>query len=113
MLRQLLAFALASGFLATADASALRCGQRLISIGDHEAKLLHYCGEPLSVESRYAQGIYVGDAQHGFVPGLFQNVVVEEWTYNFGPHRLMRIVRIEDGIVTDIRRLGYGFPQSP
>ncbi len=36
-------------------------------------------------------------------------VVVEEWTYNFGPRRLMRVIRFENGLVTSIRQLGYGY----
>jgi len=105
-----LGLSLALGVFVSAEASALRCGQRLISIGDHETKLLRFCGEPLSRESRYASRVYVGDRRHGFLPGVFQEVLVEEWTYNFGPRKLMRLVRLEDGVVTEIRQLGYGFP---
>lgn len=107
--RRLSALVLVLGFLTAAEASALRCGQRLISVGDHETKLLRYCGDPLSVKSRYAARSYVGGLRYGFAPGLFQEVVVEDWTYNFGPHKLMRLIRIEDGVITEIRQLGYGF----
>jgi len=36
-------------------------------------------------------------------------VMVEQWTYNLGPHRLMRVVHLEDGRVTQIETMGYGF----
>lgn len=36
-------------------------------------------------------------------------VKVEEWIYNFGPNRLMQLVRFEDGLVAEIDRLGYGY----
>jgi hypothetical protein len=36
-------------------------------------------------------------------------VLVEEWTYNLGPHQLMRVVRFENGLVADVRKLGYGY----
>ncbi len=36
-------------------------------------------------------------------------VLIEEWTYNFGPHKLMRIVRFENGLVAEIDHLGYGY----
>lgn len=90
----------------------MRCGTRLIAPGDHESKLLEFCGEPMSVQSRYGHRLYLGDTRRGFVPGFFEEVVVEEWTYNFGPTRLMRVVRIEDGFVAEITRLGYGFTPS-
>jgi hypothetical protein len=98
-----------AGFLATAEALALRCGHRLITVGDHETKVLRYCGDPLSVQSRFARRLYVGEFPRRVFPGLYEEVVVEEWTYNFGPRKLMRLVRIEDGYVAEIRQLGYGF----
>ena len=38
-----------------------------------------------------------------------EEVVIEEWTYNLGPHQLIRVVRLENGYVADIKRLGYGY----
>jgi hypothetical protein len=35
--------------------------------------------------------------------------VVEEWTYNLGPNRMMRVVRFENGIVVEVTHLGYGY----
>ena len=100
---------LAVGLLFSMPAQALRCGQRLISVGDHESKLLRYCGEPHSVDSRQASRMYVDGVSGRFIPGFFEYVLVEEWTYNFGPRKLMRRIRIEDGLVAEIRELGYGF----
>ena len=98
-----------SGLLLASPAQALRCGQRLITAGDHSSRLLRFCGEPLSVESGYAQQLYIGDATATFFPRILKDVHIQEWTYNFGPTRLMRVVRLENGIVTDIRSIGYGF----
>jgi hypothetical protein len=103
----LLAFLL--GLLLASPAHALRCGQRLIAAGDHASRVLRFCGEPLAIESSYAQRLYVGDKATAFFPYAFADVRIDEWTYNFGPQRLMRVVRIENGIVTDIRSIGYGF----
>ena len=36
-------------------------------------------------------------------------IIVEIWTYNLGPNKLMRQIRFEDGIVVDIDTLGYGY----
>lgn len=90
----------------------MRCGTRLISPGDHETRLLEFCGEPMAIESRYGRRLYRGDAHRGFIPGFFEEVVIEDWTYNFGPTRLMRVVRIEGGYVAEITQLGYGFTPS-
>jgi hypothetical protein len=45
-----------------------------------------------------------------YIPGfVVEDVWIEEWTYNLGPSKLMRLVRIENGFVTDVRNLGYGY----
>lgn len=107
----LVAAAAASG---SAVADALRCGNRIISRGDHATKLLHYCGEPVSVQSWVTQRGVVGLGSSLYVPGFgfVEDVLVEEWTYNFGPSKLMRQVRLENGIVRDVENLGYGYRQN-
>jgi len=32
----------------------------------------------------------------------------EEWTYNFGPRRLMQVVVFENGRLVDVKSAGYG-----
>lgn len=95
--------------LATVPAHAFRCGTRIITRGDHADKLLRYCGEPAAVQTRFAQRGYTTTHGGVFIPGLVEEVVVEEWTYNLGPHKLIRVVRLENGFVAQIRQLGYGY----
>ncbi|TDJ46405.1 MAG: DUF2845 domain-containing protein [Gammaproteobacteria bacterium] len=106
-------------------AAALRCGGKLVSNGAPQAKVLKYCGEPESIQMRtiVRTGIPRHRIRHGindtrligysdellFADRSYVEIVVEEWTYNFGPHRLMRIVRFENGLVTSVSRLGYGY----
>ena len=121
-LRPLLA-ALCSLLLASGPALAFRCGARLVTEGDHYTKVLKYCGEPLGVQERliYREGrtrprVFTDDAGGIHVERevltyerSYVEVQVEEWTYNFGPRRLMELVRFENGFVVDIDQLGYGF----
>ena len=93
---------------ASYPAHAFRCGARIITRGDHADKILRFCGEPVSVQSRLSHRGYVS-RQGRFYPGLVEEVVIEEWTYNFGPHQLIRVVRLENGFVADIKYLGYGY----
>lgn len=93
---------------ASYPAHAFRCGARIITRGDHADKILRFCGEPASVEARLSHRGYVS-RQGRFLPGLSEEVVIEEWTYNFGPHQLIRVVRLENGFVADIKYLGYGY----
>jgi hypothetical protein len=96
------------------DAHAMRCGNRLISTGDPAARLLAECGEPVQVS--YASAVRRVPLVHR--PGErtihlrgveYREVAIETWVYNFGPSRFMREVRLEDGRVESIRRLGRGY----
>lgn len=112
-MRWLRAGVAAAALLASGGAGALRCGHKLITKGDLDIEVQHYCGEPVAVSSRYALRTLVSPRGRVLFPDYTAEVLVEEWTYNFGPHRLMRVIRIEDGIVTDIEPLGYGFREKP
>ena len=94
--------------LAVAPAHAFRCGTRIITRGDHADKILRFCGEPASVQTRLSTRTYVSDVGRVY-RGLVEDVVIEEWTYNLGPHQLVRVVRLENGFVADITHLGYGY----
>jgi len=93
---------------AASPAHAFRCGSRIVSRGDHADKILRYCGEPVAVHTWLKQRTYVMESG---VPlrGALEEVVVEEWTYNLGPRNLMRVVRLENGYVEEIKALGYGY----
>lgn len=109
--------------LAAGPAQAFRCGAKVVSEGDHYSKVLKYCGEPIGVQERliYREGrtnprvIIDGpsglrvDREVSSYERSYVEVAVEEWTYNFGPRRLMQLVRFENGFVAEVEQLGYGF----
>lgn len=103
-------------------ALALRCGSKIVRHGDPQAKILDMCGEPASIQTRniYRSGIpatYIRSTERHLRDDdelivhtrSVVEVVVEEWTYNFGPRKLMRVIRFENGFVTSVKRLGYGY----
>lgn len=102
---------------ATPAESALRCGARLVTEGDRKLDVLARCGEPALIEERLAYRTLRRPAltplpgKHGSV--VHDSVVIpidlEEWTYNFGPRRLMRLVRFANGRVVEIVSLDYGY----
>ena len=112
-------------FFCMESALALRCGTRLVSEGDHQLKIEKYCGQPTAVNVRtiYRSGIPASRFRHSrqrvrqatsseellIHTRSVEEVQVEEWTYNFGPRRLMRVIRFENGLVTSVTELGYGY----
>ncbi|HSC08347.1 MAG TPA: DUF2845 domain-containing protein [Steroidobacteraceae bacterium] len=106
-------FALATLLLLTAfPAAAFHCGVKLVHEGDSRYDVRAKCGEPADIETRaiLRQPIVW---HHGrpvlAAPGSLVEVTVELWTYNFGPHKLMRRLRFEDGELVEIETLGYGY----
>ena len=108
-------------------ASSLRCGVRLITVGDFKARVLAECGEPDHVEVWEEERVYSFRDHPGYY-GIYENyeystrnyehgspyrirklVLVEEWTYNHGPGRFMDHLRLENGIVVDIISGDYGY----
>lgn len=108
----MLAAALLAGPVA---ADSFRCGTRLVTDGDAADEVRALCGEPTSVtrtgilrrpvDWRFGRPYYLS--------GDLAEVAVEYWTYNLGPNKLMRRLRLEDGIVTDIETLGPGYRSAP
>ncbi len=80
------------------------CGGRIISIGDMKSDVFAKCGEPF-YKTSHDEEVWMpagGNASRKVI------VTVEEWTYNFGPQRFMRIITFRNGKVSDIRTGGYG-----
>ena len=99
--------------LETTSAWAVYCGNRLVSLVSHretQTSVLYKCGEP-DTASQYVhyRPLQKTDAfgnthTTGYVP-----VVIEVWVYNFGPKRFMEQFTFEDGRLTAIAPLGYGY----
>ncbi len=90
------------------------CGAGDITVGDSKYRLLERCGEPLT---RTADYVLYSEPRHDrrYRSDLrdYGNrgapVFREEWIYNLGGNRLMRIVRLENGRVTDVETGRRGF----
>ncbi|HEX9021763.1 MAG TPA: DUF2845 domain-containing protein [Nitrospirota bacterium] len=93
---------------AVLDAATLDCQGGIVSTGDSRVDLLAKCGEPDAKESHDEEIIEKLDG--GSRQRLF--ITVEDWTYNFGPTQLMRIVTLRNGTVSHIRTGNYGYSRS-
>jgi hypothetical protein len=77
---------------------ALRCGGNLVHRGDHIIEVLNKCGEPVWRE-RWEDEII----ERRFFDTLErQSVVMEEWFYDFGPSRLLHILRFKNSRLESI-----------
>jgi hypothetical protein len=101
---------------------ALRCGSKLVQEGMHESRVIDLCGEPASVRRmgfilrpyivKQPAGDFGMHSTRRVYGGYHQEMAVKEMLFNFGPHKLMRIIRFEGGVVTSISTAGYGYREG-
>jgi len=92
---------------------SMRCGNRLVSVGDGKDKVRSLCGEPTDVAfvgtmGRRAYPSY-GSYDYSYFGPAWVEVPVEVWTYNFGSTRLLRKLRFVGDELVEIRTDGHGY----
>ena len=103
----LIIFSLLFGFSGNVSAIGLRCGTRLITVGDTKSKVLAQCGEPDHTEEweeerimrDFSQPFYDEyDDEWGKEPFLVKvPVKFERWYYNFGATQLIHYLKFRNG----------------
>ncbi len=87
------------------DSDSIFCNGRIISIGDPAGEVLQNCGLP-AYSTQREQQIF---EQIG--PGLIvaNTVIIDDWTFNFGPNRFQYRLILKNGRVARIEGLDYGY----
>jgi hypothetical protein len=94
-----------------AHAASLRCGSELASEGSSKTDVLLKCGEPFFKDTRtetVGEKVKRKDEEGTTTTERTVTKTFEEWTYNFGPQRLMQVAVFENGRLVDVRSGGYG-----
>lgn len=101
--------------VAASPAFAFRCGTKLVTEGDTRSEVIAKCGDPVEIDRRsiFRQPLYWIHGRPFHVGSGVVEIPVEIWIYNFGPSKLMRQLRFEDGKVVEIETLGYGYHDNP
>ena len=81
---------------------------RIVSIGDSQSEVLGKWGEPVGKNSHQEE--LKERRANGQRSTVF--VTVDEWTYNLGPDRFMRIITFNDGRVKEIETGSYGYERK-
>ena len=109
----------ACALIVTTDAFALRCGSRLVKDEMPEAEVIELCGEPVSTQYlgyvlrpyilKRPAGISSLSGTRHVYGGFHEELLVKELLFNFGPRKLMRLIRFEGGYLVSIESAGYGY----
>jgi hypothetical protein len=90
-------------------ALALQCGSAIIDIDDRKDKVYQKCGEPESIQTHnktIAVSAFDPTRQISFIQ--YEDIVVDELTYNFGPSRFKQYLRFENNALKEIKDLQRG-----
>lgn len=93
------------GYGFTPDNSAdFGCERSIVSSGETKMEVRMKCGEPTSID------IIGEELLERKTPDLEDRIfaTIEEWTYNLGPNRFIRIYRFNNGRLAQIETGGYG-----
>ena len=117
-------YLLASGILfANFAVAGIRCGTKVVNEGDSSQYVEKVCGSPELKQQRsvvVTRGVEGNTSvSNGRRYRLSQNIeqyleyseqiIIDEWEYNFGPNRLKQKVTFENGRITSIEAAGYGY----
>lgn len=95
--------------LTSTDALAFRCGRKLVQVGDYKLDVLEKCGEPEWTDRRYAMRASRLRHPYGALElDQYEEAVIDEWIYNFGPRRFKQYLEFENGVLKKIDNLDYG-----
>ena len=91
----------------------MRCGKKLIIVGDSMAAVRAYCGRPAAIQHSIKVNTTtdrVGGREVSQSHTVGAAVPVETWTYNRGPGKFLMTVRFVDGSVVAVKALSqYGY----
>jgi hypothetical protein len=119
--------AAAALLLGAGDAAAIedmRCGQRMVSKGDTLYAVRAVCGEPDAAdrrvvtrsERRRVRGPCFKDRAGQVIcertEEVFIDVVIDQWTYDFGTQRFVRYLTFENGSLARVATGSYGYKQD-
>jgi hypothetical protein len=83
----------------------LYCEGRIVSIGDTAGEVISKCGQP-TYTFQHEQKIVDEDYPRS---RIITTVIVDDWTFNFGPDRFQYRLLLRNGRVAEIESLDYGY----
>lgn len=92
-----------------ARAQGLGCGGLLVGVGDSRASLVMKCGQPFATDTvciRVPRVVWTVPLHPREAPRQYVTEhceYVDEWTYHRGPGSFMSVVRLQNGVVAQIR----------
>ena len=110
-------------FLQEIHASTCRCNNKIVSLGESKIEVMKKCGEPTYTYARREEKIIkkykknthnIEEDNHTDIDEKYLvevhriGIIIEEWTYNFGPTLFIRTFIFKNNRLVAIKTGGYG-----
>jgi hypothetical protein len=79
----------------------MRCGEKLVGIGDTKGDVKLWCGAPDSIAKETVELSQPGRSKT-------KSQVVEIWTYNMGANQLIKVLHFQGSRLVRTEERGYG-----
>ena len=89
------------------ETGTMSCREGIVSIGDTAGAVVSKCGQPVYTAQRERKDVET--ASKGSRDKAIITVTIDDWTFNFGPNQFQYRVLLENGRVTGIESLDYGY----
>ena len=85
---------------------SVMCSGGIVTVGDIASDLLRKCGQP-TYTSQSEQKI----VEESDIPSerIITTIVIDDWTFNFGPDRFQYRILLKNSRVWQIESLDYGY----
>jgi hypothetical protein len=89
------------------ETNSMRCLGGIVSIGDTAGAVMSKCGQPAYTTQRERKD--VEENSKGSGSKAISIVTIDDWTFNFGSNEFQYRLVLENGRVTGIESLDYGY----
>ncbi len=89
------------------ESGTMSCQGGIVSIGDTAGEVVSKCGQPANTAQREQKKVTEGSKSSRET--VITTVTIDDWTFNFGPNQFQYRLLLENGRVTNIESLNYGY----
>ena len=89
------------------DSGTMRCKGGIVSVGDSAGEVLARCGQPATTSQSAKKVVEKG--QNANQTKTITTIIVDNWIFNFGPNQFQYRLELQDGRVSRMESLDYGY----
>lgn len=89
------------------ESGTMRCKGGIVSVGDSAGEVLAKCGQPATTSQSAKKVVEKG--QNANQTKTITTIIVDNWIFNFGKDQFQYRLELQDGRVSRMESLDYGY----